>query len=72
MLWYERSLETLRQFKCEDGLVRFPRAFLPEKRIGCWVLGMRMGLEENRRTQKAMTCESTFRFLEITLQSARG
>jgi hypothetical protein len=70
--WYERSLETLRQFKCEDGLVRFPRAFLPEKRIGCWVLGMRMGLEENRRTQKVMTCESTFRFLEITLQSARG
>jgi len=70
--WYKRSLKMLRQFQCKDGLARFPRAFLPEKRLGCWVLGMRMGLEENRRTQKAMTCESTFRFLEITLQSARG
>ena len=66
--WYERSIGTLKQFKNEEGLITFPREFLPEKRLGCWVLGMRMRLEENRRTQKAMTCESTFRFLETTSQ----
>lgn len=68
-VWYRRSMEMLRKFKNEKGLVNFPRAFLPENRAGCWVLGTRMGLEENRRTQKAITCESTFRFLEIASQS---
>jgi hypothetical protein len=63
--WYGRSVEMLTRFKNEEGLISFPRDSLPEKRIGVWVLGMRMGLEENRRTKKAITCESTFRFLEI-------
>jgi hypothetical protein len=64
-VWYKRSVETLTRFKNEEGLISFPREFLPEKRSGVWVLGMRMGLEENRRTEKAITCESTFRFLKI-------
>jgi hypothetical protein len=64
-VWYKRSVETLTLFENEEGLISFPREFLPEKRIGVWVLGMRMGLEENRRNKKAITCESTFRFLKI-------
>lgn len=64
-VWYKQSVEKLARFKNGEGLVSFPREFLPEKRNGVWVLGMRMGLEENRRTEKAITCESTFRFLKI-------
>jgi len=64
-VWYRQSMETLTHFKNEEGLISFPREFLPEKRIGVWVLGMRMGLEENRRIRKSIVCESTFRFLKI-------
>lgn len=63
--WYKHSMKMLKRFKNKNDLVTFPRESLLEKRTGCWVLGHRMGLEENRRTQKAITCESTFRFLEI-------
>jgi hypothetical protein len=63
--WFRRSLSMLEGFRAEDGLVAFPRSFLPEKRFGYWVWGSRMGLEANRRVQKAITCESTFRFLQI-------
>ncbi|HVP40877.1 MAG TPA: hypothetical protein VMS95_02875 [Candidatus Krumholzibacteriaceae bacterium] len=67
--WFKQSVEALTHFKNEEGLISFPRKFLPEeKRIGVWVLGMRMGLEENRRMKKAITCESTFRFLKIISQ----
>jgi len=69
-IWYKRSIEILKRFKDKDNLISFPRATLPEKRTGCWVLGHRMGLEEKRRTHKAITCESTFRFLEIASCSA--
>jgi hypothetical protein len=68
--WYRRSIEILKRFKNKDDLISFPRESLPERRTGCWVLGHRMGLEENRRTQKAITCESTFRFLEIVSRSS--
>jgi hypothetical protein len=70
-IWYKRSVEMLSRFKNEKGLINFPRESLPEKRSGCWVLGHRMALEENRRTARAITCESTFRFLEITSQNSQ-
>jgi len=63
--WYKHSTAILKRFRNVDGLVTFPRESLPEKRTGCWVLGHRMALEENRRTREAITCESTFRYLEI-------
>lgn len=63
--WFNHSMEILKGFRNQDGLISFPREFLPEKRSGCWVLGHRMAIEENRKLQKAITCESTFRFLEI-------
>lgn len=64
----ECSLEMIERFKNEEGLISFHRGFLSEKRYGCWVLGNRMELE-NRRTSKAIMCESTFRFIEITSQT---
>jgi hypothetical protein len=66
--WYQHSTKTLTQYQTKEGLTSFPRDFLPEMRIGVWVLGMRMGLEETRRTQKAITSESTFRLLKINSQ----
>lgn len=70
-VWYKQSAEWLGTFKDETGMISFPRTFLPENKIGVWVLGMRMGLEENRRTKRAITCESVFRFLKITSHAAQ-
>jgi hypothetical protein len=69
-VWYRRSAEWLGTFKDETGMISFPRAFLPENKVGVWVLGMRMGLEENRRIKKAITYESAFRFLKIMSHAA--
>lgn len=63
--WFKRSFSFLENFKVENDLIMFSRGFLPEKRSGYWVTGARMGLEPNRRAQKALKCESTFRYLEI-------
>jgi hypothetical protein len=67
--WFKRSFSFLDSFKTENDLVMFPRGFLPEKGFGYWVMGERMGLEPNRRTQKAIKCESTFRYLEIATRT---
>lgn len=67
--WVRRSLARLEEFRTEDGLFTFPRELLPEKKTGYWVSGKRMGLEANRRTKKAITSESTFRYLEIAMRS---
>lgn len=64
-VWFKRSLSLLESFRMENGLISFPRSFLPEKKVGYWVNGKRMALEAGRRGQKAITCESTFRYLEI-------
>ena len=63
--WFSRSLALLEAHTNEDGLVTFPRKFLPDKKVGYWVQASRMGLESNRRRKKAITCESTFRYYEI-------
>ena len=63
--WYRRAVEELSKYATEKSLILFPREFLPEKKIGVWILGMRMGLEENRRKHEGLLCESTFRFLAI-------
>jgi len=67
--WFKRSLSLLERFRTEDGLIAFPHSFIPEKKIGYWVLGTRMALEINRRVQKAIKCESTFRVMEITTKT---
>ena len=63
-VWFKRNLETLNQY-CSENLYRFPRSMLRELGSGYWVSGRRMGLEENRRSYRAITAESTFRMLEI-------
>jgi len=63
--WFRRSVSLLESFKTEEGLVSFPREFLPEKKFGYWIVGGKMGLEANRRTRTAIVSESTFRYLEI-------
>jgi hypothetical protein len=68
--WFKRSFASLKKFRSEDGLIAFPRRFLPEKKFGYWVSGSRMGLETNRRVQQAIVCESIFRYLEIALRTA--
>lgn len=67
--WFKRSLNLLEKYRSEDGLVTFPSRFMPKSKIGYWVLGRRMGLEANRRGKKAITSESTFRYLEIAMRN---
>jgi len=62
-VWFKRNLEKLDQYFSEN-LYSFPRSMLRELGSGYWVSGRRMGLEENRRTSRAITAESTFRMLE--------
>lgn len=64
--WFNCSLALLESYKNEDGLITFPRKFLPDKKVGYWIQASRMGLESNRRRKKAITCESTFRYYEIS------
>jgi len=42
--WFKKSVALLNRYKTGEGLVCFPREFLPEKRFGYWVGGARMGL----------------------------
>jgi hypothetical protein len=68
--WYRRSLKIMED-RLEVGHVRyFSRTDLPESNSGVWVLGMCMGLEEKRRSLKALECESLFRCLQIRSLSA--
>ena len=67
--WFTQSLALLERFRTEGDLIAFPRSFLPEKKIGYWIGGLRMALEPERRAPKAITCESTFRYLEIALRN---
>ncbi|MCL6578997.1 MAG: hypothetical protein K6T73_06365 [Candidatus Bathyarchaeota archaeon] len=68
--WFTRSFSFLEKFRTEDGLILFPRNFLPEKKFGYWIAGKRMGLEVNRRIEKTIKCESMFRYLEIAARIA--
>jgi hypothetical protein len=63
--WFTRMLYTLERYRIQDGLYSFPRSLLLEKE-GYWINGHRLGLEADRRAKKAITCESTFRYCEIT------
>lgn len=64
--WFRRSIERLKVHEDGDGLLTFPREWLPNLGTGYWISGKRMALEENRRSRRAITAESTFRYLEIT------
>lgn len=63
--WFQSGLDFVRGFRTTEGRYRFPRAFLPERASGYWVLGAHMGLEDNRRSEHALEVESTFRALRL-------
>jgi len=63
--WFSRSMGGLRRYGDDDGVFSFPREMMPEKGSGYWVSGRRMGLEEKRRSRRAIALESTFRYHEI-------
>jgi hypothetical protein len=69
--WFRSGLDFVRGFRTAEGRYRFPRAFLPEKASGYWVLGAHLGLEENRRAEQALEVESTFRALRL-IRTAEG
>jgi hypothetical protein len=69
--WFIRSSHSLDRFKDDDGLMCFQRSDLPEMRSGVWVLGMRMGLELDRKSTVSLRCESTFRYQMIMSNIAR-
>jgi hypothetical protein len=63
--WFLNSMEYLESFRTDTGTYLFPRAWLPEKQIGYWVSGLRMGFDDRKSYPKAIECESTFRMLKI-------
>jgi hypothetical protein len=63
--WFVQCLEYLEKFSNDSGTYLFPRAGLPEQKLGYWVRGNKMGIEENRRPKLAIECESTFWMLWI-------
>jgi hypothetical protein len=69
--WFLSSLEYLESFRTENGTYIFPKSWLPEKHIGYWVGGLRMGYDDRKNYPKAIECESTFRMLKIK-QVANG
>jgi hypothetical protein len=69
--WFCDSLEYLESFRADRGTYIFPQSWLPEKREGYWVGGLRMGFDNRRIYPEAIECESTFRMLKIK-QIAEG
>jgi hypothetical protein len=63
--WFSKSIHFLEEFKTDRGTYLFPRSWLPERKVGYWVGGLRMGLESERMSQLAIECESTFWMLHI-------
>lgn len=63
--WFAQSLRHLESFRTARGTFLFPRQYLVEKPTGYWVFGSHMGLEEDRRSERAIEIESTFRMLMI-------
>ena len=68
--WYERMLGLLSMFQNADARYAFPRNYLREGQTGYWLMGVYMGLEENRRSPRAIELESTFwmRVLSSTMK----
>ncbi len=68
--WFDSSLSILERYRTDEGLIRFPSAFMPKRKTGYWVWGRRMGLKPGKRTKEALASESTFRYLEISKNNA--
>ena len=63
--WFRESLQHLESHRTERGTYIFPGRYLRELRQGYYVTGAYMGLEEDRRSRRALEIESTLRMLTI-------
>lgn len=70
--WFTNSRRHLSRFRTECGTYLFPRSYLQDDRIGYWVAGRRMGLEENRRPALAIELESTFWMATLQSMASAG
>lgn len=53
-------------FRTANGTYLSLCTYLKKRPTGHWVLGSHMGLEESRKTAKAIELESTFRMLKVS------
>ncbi len=53
------------RYRDKDGFYCFPKEFIPENKTGYFVMGLRMGLVENRKKKDGYIAESTFRVLKM-------
>jgi hypothetical protein len=71
--WFRKTWHFMERFRTADGTYRIPRLYLAESKTGgCYVHGNYMGLEDNRRSTKAIEIESTFRMLLINQKLLRS
>ena len=67
--WFGEGLAHLEGFRTPQGAYAFPREYLRESE-GYWVSGYVMGLEQDRRSKRALEVESTFWMLRIKRSAA--
>jgi hypothetical protein len=70
--WFREGLAHLETFRSPSGTYRFPPWYLPEEPSGYWVTGAHMRLEEDRRSQRSLEVDSTFRMLTIQRLALSG
>lgn len=58
--WFREKMEHLEGFRTAHGTYLFPAEYLQEKKMGYWVNGVHMALEDSPRTPHALEVESTF------------
>ncbi|MFQ5831538.1 MAG: hypothetical protein ACE5H4_02450 [Candidatus Thorarchaeota archaeon] len=63
--WFRRVIDFLESHRTRRDTYLFPKSWMTEKKTGYWTNGAYMALEENRRRDLALECESTFRLLKI-------
>ncbi len=64
-VWFWDSMKYLEEFRTDTDTYSFPKAWLPDKKTGYWVSGLRMAYDSRTGRKKAIEIESTFRVLMI-------
>ncbi|MFW9799078.1 MAG: hypothetical protein ACFFD9_01450 [Candidatus Thorarchaeota archaeon] len=63
--WFTHAIDFLESHRTSRDTYLFPKSWMAEKKTGYWTNGAYMALEEDRRRDLAIECESTFRMLKI-------
>ena len=61
--WFQRAMQVIESYRTSAGTYCLPRSYLVEAKSGYYVGGDYMGLEDKRKTDKALELESTLRVL---------